>query len=50
MKFPEKTITCKDYRSYDPAKLSDHLPEVDWDSIYNCHDVNLALSTLMDIL
>ena len=50
MKFTEKTITCRDYRSYDPTKLSKHLSNVDWDLIYNCHDVNLAWKIFKDIL
>ena len=42
MKFPEKTITFRDYRSYDATKLSEHLSEIDWNLIDNFHDVNLA--------
>ena len=49
MKFPKKTITRKYYISYDPAKVSDHLSEVDWNSIYNFHDFNLALNIFMDM-
>ena len=50
MKFLEKAITCRYYRSYDLAKLSEHLSEVDWNLIYNCHDVNLAWKIFKDIL
>ena len=42
MKFPEGTIPCRNYRSYDPSKLSEHLPGVDWNLISNYHEVNLA--------
>ena len=49
-KFPEKTITCRDYRSYDPTKRSEDLSEVDWDLICNCHGVNFAWSILKNIL
>ena len=42
MKFPEGTIPCRNYRSYDPSKRSEHLPGVDWNLISNCHEVNLA--------
>ena len=50
MKFPEETITCRDYRSYDPAKLSQHLSEVDWKLIFNCHDVSIVWRIFNDIL
>ena len=47
MKFPEETITCRDYRSYDLAK---HLSEVHWKLIFNCHDVNIVWRIFNDIL
>ena len=50
MKFPQKPITCRDYRSYYPAKPSEHLPEVDWNVIYNCHDVHLTWKIFKDML
>ena len=50
MKFPKKAITCRDYRSYDPAKLSEHLPEGDWNLICKCHDVSLSWRIFKDIL
>ena len=46
----KKAITCRDYRSHDPAKLSEHPSEVDWDISYNSHDVHLAWNIFKDIL
>ena len=50
MKFPEKIIACRDYRSYYPIILSEHLSKVDWNLIYNCHYTNLALRIFIDAL
>ena len=49
-KFPGRTITCRDYRNYDPENLTRHLNEADWEPFYKSCNVNDALRHMTDIL
>ena len=41
-KFESKTITCRDYRNYDPKALNEMLKAANWESVYKSNDFNKA--------
>ena len=50
MRFPDRTIKCRNYRSYEPTHILNDANEIDWSPIYNTNDVNKAVSYLQNAL
>ena len=50
IKFQTETIKCRDYKSYDPVELRNHLASIDWNIVFECTDVNRAWVIFGDIL
>ena len=50
MRFPDRTIKCRNYRSYEPTHILNDANEIDWSPIYNTNDVNKAVSYLQNTL
>ena len=42
-KYVPRIINCRDYSSYEPQLMKEDLKTVDWSSVYNANDVNMAL-------
>lgn len=50
IKYKPKTITCRDYRNYNPESARNDLKSKDWNYFYSQKDVNTALKVLDNYL
>lgn len=50
IKIEPETITCRDYKSYDPAKVINELQNENWNSVYNSPNTESSWNALKQIL
>ena len=50
IKYESKTVQSRDYKNYVPENLFAECQQIDWDTLYQCSDVNTAANIFTSTL
>ena len=50
IKYPMRTVKCRNYADYQPEKMCDDINDTDWQTVYQATNVNSALSIFNSLL
>ena len=50
LKFKNRTLKSRNYKNYDPNVVCNELSQCNWDTFYNCTDVNSAWGVMKSFL